>query len=281
MLRSPSNFSVKQQTYERHVVIPDLHGESELTQKVIDIYFDEADICFVFLGDLLNKRLAKIGDLGVLRTMDLVRKLGERAILTIANHEWSVLGALYDQNSKRRDAHQFSIMNYYSFQSTLGSYAIDKESSNALEQFKAMLAGLAHDKVLLEATPYYETEKFIAVHAGIEQDWDWDEQKEYIEKVAKDMANGRYELQPSVWFSAELAVDIKPVMSTDKVVVSGHAHNLTNGLSGYLYQVKTSPERVINDGRRVRLASQLNTSSVEPLYIWQDWDGEVKQILRD
>jgi hypothetical protein len=260
-------------------VIPDLHGEDELAQKVVDIYFDAEDICFVFLGDLIDKRSAKNNDEGIKKTLDLVKNLGNRAVITIANHEWSALGALYDVSPIRREAHEWGDKNFYGTGSTLASYGIDIESKTAFIDFKKVFEELGHSALLLNATPYFETDKFIATHAGVVQSWDWEEQKSYMEMVAREMASGIYELQPTNWFSIELACDAKPVTCTEKVVVSGHAHYITSGLRDFKRRIKTSEDRVINDGKRVRLASQLSGTN-QPLYVWQDWNEEIIEITR-
>lgn len=274
-----SAFNLVEQKHYKHVVIPDLHGEDELAKKVVDLYFDEADICFVFLGDILDKHKAPRNDRGVFNTVELIKNLGSRAILTIANHEWATLGTLYDESRERQSAHEIGARNFYGNKTTLESYDVNPQSINAKEDLIKAFIEAGHDKVLMGAVPYYETEKFIAVHAGVEHHWDWEEQREYLIDVAREMANGIYERQPSAWFSTELAADIKPVSSTDKVVVSGHAHNLSNGLKSFKYPIKTSTDRIVNDGQRIRLASQLN-NSCDPLFIWQDWDGKIIQISR-
>lgn len=271
--------SLCEQSHDKHVVIPDLHGEDGLAQKVVDLYIDEADICFVFLGDILDKRYAPRNDKGIFNTVELIKNLGNRAIITIANHEWVTLASLYDESNERQTAHELGARNFYGNKTTLESYGVDPQSSSAREDLKNAFAENGHDEVLLSAVPFYETEKFIAVHAGVEHHWDWDEQREYLIDVAREMANGVYERQPSAWFSTELATDIKQVSSTEKTVVSGHAHNLKNGLKSFKYPVKTSTDRIVNDGQRVRLASQLN-NSCDPLFIWQDWDGQLIEIHR-
>lgn len=274
------NFSVATQNFDRHLVIPDLHGEDELAQKVVDLYFNAEDICFVFLGDLIDKRIQKKGDKGIKNTLELVKNLGNRAVLTIANHEWSALGALYDVSPIRREAHEWGDKNFYGTGSTFESYGIDIETKDSFKEFKKIFEELGHSALLMSATPYFETEKFIATHTGVSQTWDWVEQKNYLEMVSREMSRGIYELQPANWFSTELACDTKPVTSTDKIVVSGHAHYLTSSLRDYRHRISTSPERVVNEGKRVRLASQLSKDT-EPLYVWQDWDESVVEITRN
>lgn len=279
MNKNLNSFCTIKQSFERHVVVPDLHGEDEILQKTIDIYFDAEDVCFVFLGDLIDKRIPKKNDKGIKNTLELVKNLGNRAVLTIANHEWSALGAMYDKSPVRRQAHEWGDINFYGTGTTIASYDIEIESKEPFNDFKKVFEELGHSALLLSATPYFETDKFIATHAGVVHGWDWEEQKSYMEMVAREMASGIYELQPANWFSTELACDTKPVACTDKVVVSGHAHYLTSNLKDYRHRINTSEDRVVNDGKRVRLASQLGGGK-DPLYIWQDWDEKVIEISR-
>lgn len=279
MQKTIINFSVATQQFDRHVVIPDIHGEDEILQKVIDIYFDAEDICFVFLGDLIDKRNSKKEDKSIFKTLEIVKNLGRRALVTIANHEWSALGALYDNDPIRRDAHEWGDISFYGTSTTLSSYGVDPESPGAFVDFKKIFEYYGHDLLLKSTTPYYETDKFIATHAGVVNNWDWQEQKNYLEMVASEMSNGIYELQPANWFSTELACDTRQINSTEKIVVSGHAHYLTSNLRNYKQRIKTTADRVVNDGKRVRLASQLG-SGKDPLYIWQDWDEQVIEISR-
>lgn len=273
-------FGLIEQKFDRHVIIPDLHGEYELAFKAVEKYINEEDICFVFLGDLIDKRIHKKGDKGIKKTLELLKNLGNRAVLTIANHEWSALGALYDVSPIRREAHEWGDRNFYGTGSTLESYGVDIEAKDAFKDFKKIFEELGHNALLLSATPYFETEKFIAIHAGVIQNWCWEEQKAYMEMVAREMASGIYELQPTNWFSTELACDTKPVTCTDKIVVSGHAHYLTSSLKDYSYPIIVCEDRVVNNGKRVRLASQLNGTS-QPLFVLQDWDESIVEVSRD
>lgn len=273
-------FDTVEQSFERHVVVPDLHGEYELLQKTIELYFGAEDICFVFLGDLIDKRRAPKHDKGVQKTLGLVKDLGNRAIITLANHEWSMLAALYDKSSLRREAHVWGDLNFYCASSTLRSYGVNLEAEKPYEEFKNIFEGLGHSALLQSATPYFETEKFIAVHAGVERDWDWEAQKDYLEMACSDMGKGIYELQPSMWFSTELACDVRPIYSTYKIVVSGHAHYLTSSPKDYSYPIKVLEDRVVNNGKRVRLASQLNNTN-QSLCVWQDWDESIIEVTRD
>ncbi len=283
-LQPKTEFGVKEQTHDRHVVVPDLHGEIEIAETIVDTYIDESDICFVFLGDVLDRRVGyKDTELGVFRTVELIKNLGERAILTIANHEFTALGALYENNDDFRMERQklwlgSSARSGYEY-NTLISYGVSDRNSKGIEDFKKVLEETEHDSVLKSATPYYETDEFIAKHAGVENEYPWEEQKAFLEATAWCMSDGDYLIEPLQWFSMDLATDSRPITVTDKVVVSGHAHVLREKGSAKNRRNR-SRHRSLHDGKRIRLASQLNANYSAPAYVWQDWDGKVSQIER-
>ena len=122
------------------------------------------------------------------------------------------------------------------------------------------------DKLLKNITPYYETDKFIATHAGLTPDVPWQKQMQELEMVALDVLQGIYSETPPQWFSfsnANYPYGNKSV--SYKTIISGHSHNLP----------VNSSDRITDYGRRVRLASHLNYPDRHPLDIWQDWDGGI------
>ena len=50
-----NKFEVVPQKFDRHVIIPDLHGENNLFTSVVDQYINKEDIGFVLLGDIIDK----------------------------------------------------------------------------------------------------------------------------------------------------------------------------------------------------------------------------------
>jgi len=279
-------FEVLQQTQDKHVVIPDLHGEHEMAERVIDAYIDFPDVNFVFLGDVLDRRgITTDSEKGVFRTLEHIRKLGERAVMVIANHEWYPLAAIYSREGVYKETAIETWLGLESSRSpefnTLSSYDLDKIDDNVTEQFKSALMKAGHLAVLTQAMPYFETDRFIAVHAGVDPFIDWATQKDDLRDIACDMAHGVFYDNPEQWFSMDLAVDTRPILGTTKTVVSGHAHHLQNNLKDNRLSFKTSRHRSLYGGKRVRLASQLNAPRTQPLYVWQDWDGEIIQFDQD
>ena len=118
----------------------------------------------------------------------------------------------------------------------------------------------------------------------------WEIQKERLDNLAIQLEKGDYpdpypkngiqieaELEPI--FSMKNATDTSEIISTDKIIVSGHAHAL-HGSKVMGLEVGRNPlkYRKILNGQRIRLASQLNRPKNDDLYIWQDWDQEIVTI---
>lgn len=280
--KQQTRFLVRQQFADRHVVVPDIHGEHKVLERIINKYDNEPDIGFVFLGDVLDRKgLAPDTEKGVFQSLELIRQLGSRAVMTMANHEWLFHAASSASDSELKK----SLTNDWLGttpdnsveQNVLSAYDMDplrRDQSTSRELSKRM-ARVGHLAILNSASPYYETERFIATHAGIMPGVAWDLQRNYLTEVAKEMDEGLFYDRPPQWFSMKLATSIEPIIQTDKVVISGHAHVLGKASKRFPDQRK---ERSLHDGRRIRLASTLNAPSRAPAFVWQDWDGKVVKI---
>jgi len=281
-------FQVVSQKFDRHVVIPDLHGENKLLERVIEKYQRE-DTGFVFLGDLIDRK----GDINevnsVPKLLDNIMGLGNRAIITLANHELILLGALNAEDPIRAYVYGY---NYDMIKAnTVTDYDIrdDKFGWNK-DELKQKMIELGHLALLRSATPYYETDNFIATHAGINHRIPWQIEKEKLDELSFNLSKGDYPdpfprngvqiedgLEPI--FSMKNATDTSEIISTDKIIVSGHAHAL-HGSKVIGLEVGRNPlkYRKILNGQRIRLASQLNRPKNDDLFIWQDWDQEIVVI---
>lgn len=283
--RRQLHFQPRTQATDRHVVIPDIHGEYRVLQKIIDRYETQPDIAFVFLGDLIDRKGAPNDpERGVYKTLDIVADLGKRAIITIGNHEWLFLGSSHARDSEQRRAITKEWLgdtpNTGIEHNVLLSYGLDPEHRDeyAAMRLRSQMARAGHLGLLTNAAPYYETAQFIATHAGIFPDIDWLTQRTYLHEVAREMDEGLFYDRPPQWFSMKLATSTLPIDATTKTVVSGHAHVLKNTAKPKPGQ---SMQRIINNGKRVRLASTLNAPTNAPAYVWQDWDERVIEIPRD
>ncbi len=280
-------FGTIKQRFDKHVVIPDLHGETVLLQKAVEQYYDEEDVGFVLLGDVIDRRgKFQNPEEGVRATLEIIRQLGNRAVMTMANHEWYLLGSVLCRNTVHRQAIQEAWLqkrfgNSTSMeQNTLASYGLANDGLSSASELWDKMQSLGHTKVLTKAAPYYETDTFIAVHAGLQYDKPWEDQKVELDLAAAQMSNAVYEAMPDQWFDGVIATDATENHATDKIIVSGHAHYLIPN-PRYVSGVKlSSDQRSLYGGRRIRLASQMNEPIFASLFVWQDWDGQVLKINR-
>ena len=278
-------YLARPQYADRHVVIPDLHGEYKVLDKIVDEYWDEPDIDFVFLGDLLDRKGIKNDhEQGVFRTLDTVKELGNRAVVAIGNHEWMFLASTCASDPAQREVMNRNWLGTRTKEgcerNVLSSYNLDPEQRDhtTAKRLRRKMERIGHMAVLTSMVPYFETEDFIATHAGVALDESWEVQREYLDSVAEEMRHGDFHEKPEQWFSMKLATTTEPIRHTHKVVVSGHAHALVSNNKSCKNQ---SLERVLHDGKRIRLASSLNPPVRAPAYIWQDWDGQVVEFPQD
>lgn len=141
------------------------------------------------------------------------------------------------------------------------SYGINPRSpsKSLIESITKAMQERGHLDLLARAAMYFETDDFIAIHAGLTSE-SWSKQKEDLIKAQKT-------------FEAPVQIVDDPIFTlsrrqeafevTEKVVITGHSH------------IVPGP-RVTALGKRVRLASQLNIG--EPLHVWQSWDGQIKSF---
>lgn len=276
-------FTAKLRQFDKHVVMTDLHGEHKVFERTVNEYVDDPDVGFVINGDILDRKGETPDiDKGVFRTLELIKNLGNRAVLTIANHEWYSLGAMLSQDAGVRSAMTDAWLGIYGGHgteiNTLCSYDIKSRDIYTPDDLKDALEQVGHLAVLTAAVPYYETDQFIATHAGIQPSTSWEEQREYLDQVAEDMSQGVFYDQPPQWFSFEHATSTKPIKATNKTVVSGHAHYLMPPDPSSKRKQQLSAKRSVNNGKRIRLASQLNQPAQDSLFVWQDWDSQIVEI---
>lgn len=270
--------------FEKHVVIPDLHGEYAMLQQVIDCYYDDDAVGFVSLGDIVNRRRFELDkEAGVKRTVDLIHGLGSRAVVLYGNHEWNLTGAVFDRSRARREAWQLrwlgSMVSSRTESNTLSAYGVEVVRRNyekTAQAFKNRLDELGHSHIFTDALLYYETDQFIAVHAGIDLKQPWEQQRAGLQQKQAEASQGIYQLKiPEEIVSFRYACDTSYPEATPKTIVSGHAHVLalrTKENQG----VDLSTERSLHGGQRIRLASELRDG--EPLYVWEDWTRKIRMF---
>lgn len=273
-----ARFAVREQCVDKHLVIPDLHGEHRVLERIIDSYANDPDLGFVFLGDILDRKSpAEDTERGVFKTLELIRELGSRAVVTLANHEWlfHASSSASDQDVRGELTQEWLGMSPGTGieQNVLVSYGMDpsRRDDLTLNELRKRMARAGHLGILTSATPYFETESFIATHAGLMPTVSWEVQRQYLAEVAREMDEGLFYDRPPQWFSMKLATSTKPIHHTDKTIVSGHAHILDR-------KRQKHEERSLHGGKRIRLASSLNAPTRAPAYVWQDWDQEIIAI---
>lgn len=275
--------SVREQQTDRHVVVPDLHGEYHALELIVDEYFDEEDITFVFLGDILDRKgIVDDPEKGVFRTLDIIKNLGERAIVAVGNHEWRLLASLQSVNSEQKKASTFRWLGRNAKdgveRNVLCAYDVDrfgKENDQIMSELKRKMSLVGHFAIIASVTPYFETDSFIAIHAGLDPAKPWEEQRDELMQTSAEMSMGEFSTLPPQWFSMELATNTDIIAHTEKTVLSGHAHRPL--VNEYLQPItKILSERALHGGKKVRLASELNhPNSGSNVYVWQDWNNQI------
>lgn len=280
-----SRFQVREQFTDRHVVIPDVHGEHRFVDRVVAMYGDEPDISFVFLGDVVDRKGPLIDqEKGVFKSLELIKDLGSRAVLTMGNHEWLLLASSYTSDPAFREEQSGEWLGDKLGdgieRNVLVSYDMDpnRRDHTTSDELMRRMARAGHLEVLTGASPYFETAECIVVHAGLLPAVDWSTQRSYLEEVAKEMDYGLFYDRPPQWFSMRLAVSTEPNACVSKTVISGHAHVLGRRTRRYPDQ---SADRILHAGKRIRLASTLNAPTNANAYIYQDWDRAVVEIPAD
>ena len=160
-----------------------------------------------------------------------------------------------------------------------------RDDHEAMGLLKLAMAELGHIDVLRSTVMYYETDKFIATHAGLDAKGAWENQKEQLDKLATELSNDKFPDYggardlPTQIFGIENAMGAEKIEGTDKITLSGHAHYLTPDSKRFQrLNIPISADRVLHNGTKIRLASQVNFPSRQDLYIWKDWDEEIDII---
>lgn len=238
----------------RYGVIPDIHGQSERLYHAFEQLDSIVDM-YVILGDVINGPDTR-------NTIALIRSLGEKAITIAANHEWVCRNALSTENSPETTIWRKQIWPFYEDR-MLESYCVKQTGDwnyNA-QQLREVLQSNGDLEWLNSLPPYFETDTFIALHAGPRLDTAWQEQADYLD-TASSMGRRTFE-EPEQLFSRHLAeISDIPESVDERIFVTGH----------------TNPMIPIDQRigqRRVRLSSNLEIG--DPLYIWHSNNGIITQ----
>lgn len=138
----------------RFFVIGDIHGCAGLLEDLLATIkpLDEEDTV-VFIGDYIDRGPDSKGVIDIVLNF---RKDHRRVITLMGNHESMLLGAL-----KGYGRQEFLAIGG---KATLESYGFDPD---AFEQFAAGMPS-EHMAFFCDLLPYFETEEYIFVHAGLQ-----------------------------------------------------------------------------------------------------------------
>lgn len=154
----------------RTIVVTDIHGcleELESVWKQAD--FDPKSDRLVCLGDLMDRGPSSFGVFDRFRS--LKRKMGDRCILVLGNHDDMMMHSFFDETYYARWMRNQG-------QKTLDSFAMNHcDLQSQLHWFEQMV-------------PYYENEDAVFVHAGLV---DEDPKKNSLHDLIwdREMARGR------------------------------------------------------------------------------------------
>ena len=201
------------------IIIPDLHGHRSLLERLINYLQREGlldDHRLAFLGDYVDRGPDSRG------TIELVCSLVAEGHVAIAGNHDLVLSKVLDTEAigweswVRRWAKNYEsgvLLNYgLGHRPALGDIVGWRHMACELRE-----AVPASHQIFLRQLPWFiETDTFVLIHAGLEQDVSWTQQKKQLEERSSG-ANG-----PSQLFSHVLARSLRhPAVS--KQLVSGHA----------------------------------------------------------
>lgn len=240
------------QETQRYLVIPDLHGEIELGKRAVDLA-NTLDAEAVFLGDLIGR-----GGPAVKETVELARAEGTAVL---GNHELLFLNAL----EAMKAGTEINPKAMKSIREMLANYGADQASEleGTAENLKQAMDEEGHLAWMRELEPFFETDGFIALHAGPRLDKPWRKQRKDIRKRSQpstDVSAGPIQITDA---GHELsgAIDV-PQTVDERIFVTGHWH-------------KGDPASERTAERRVYLTSRLGK---DPLFVWDSEKGEIHEI---
>lgn len=158
MPHNPFRFSptVSYPTSGRIFAIGDVHGCAEKLNTLLErLPFDQELDTIVFLGDLIDRGP---GSKEVVETICHLRRQGGAVIGLLGNHEY-----LLREYQQTGDAALLPYLRANGIEATLASYGA--ATQRGLADLSFMPA--SHQKFFASLLPYWETEDFIFVHAGI------------------------------------------------------------------------------------------------------------------
>lgn len=252
------------------VVISDLHGQ---VQKLIAVLMHYGnDYQYIFNGDVIDRGPDSKG------TLEVIRSMGDAAILLTGNHEWTLRAALTDADSLRREMWRDEVWLNPSLKRRLESrflesYGIvtDKINEDITREIRYRMWQLGHLALLEEAQMYYEDDEIVVVHAGLDGDQTWVSQRRQLDTY-ESLANSHiFTDEPPQLFDFRLCDSFRlPRDFGARTLITGHTH-LRLGADDRITSRKHTTTPL-----RVRLASHLQAG--DPLYIYETDSQEVREF---
>lgn len=255
---------------EKHVVMSDLHGQADLLRKVVDYY--DNDVEYLVNGDVIDRGKNSKG------LVSLLMEIGAR--VNKGNHEWVLQAALSDIDSQRRNAWQVVWLGVggqklgYENLFLLRSYGLERlpRRTDTAQALKETMREAGHWQWLVDTEMYTETDELLVVHAGLKSTVSWQQQRRKLDAI-QAMQEARIFLdEPSQLFDYEFSNDWGVPKDLDKVLITGHTHRGGKAEA----RVYPSPPELPH---RVQLASNLAIGM--PLYVYENWTGQVREFSQD
>ena len=248
---------------ENFVVFSDLHGRPKLLEALAKNY---SEALLISNGDLIGGPDTKCA-------IDIALDLG--IIALFGNHEWFVNLLLNTEDPEiiqdlAVSGHQEYLSNIYA------SYGVskhtvglgNKKAQTLLQKLKDTITDKGHREFFGTLLPYYETDQFLAIHAGLKSNKLWD-------SVFPHQSQ-RVEVDNLTWQDKPIQIfdDVEFNLSKRPSLTAGLVKTL---ITGHYHSDETAEDRSTFSGRRIRLGGPQNPD--DPLYVWESWSGKVVPVL--
>lgn len=248
-----------------YIVFPDTHGQYDRVATALDFY-DLDKVQTVFLGDYV--------DFGpqIPKLVGLVRSVG--AIALVGNHEWIL------RNSLAHPTHRLSVHwrdhEWRKYEGgTVEQYGIPRTDDWLLNslRLKEVLEENGDWDFFTGLEPFFESDNFIAVHAGPLERFPWSVQATQLARRANWHNRLSYPAPPQI-FDFKLADANEHAWSVKgKKFIKGHQHYHTPSGPRSKNRAYLAPDRRIGK-TAVRLASALRHG--EPLFVWESESDSIR-----
>lgn len=178
-----------------YYIISDIHGCQKEFRKALRNWDDEKET-LVIMGDFIDRGPDSMGVIKDLMT--LTRVYGERVVVLMGNHEEMLISWL-KENEANQDFY-YNTTHFATLISALGSESVIRVRPRDIA--KKMNSLRAKEIEWISNLPlYFEREKFILVHAGVNFDKkDWREDSDYMLWARKEFFYSKTKAEKRVFF---------------------------------------------------------------------------------